>query len=234
MNHAKCAFNLSGRSSAISILYFSFSSSNVSSERSFKPNASSLKSNSNRRCTSLLFSRNSARSWWSPQRIRIGAPSWFRILAKSLSNWFTSEALLVGRSFCALVIRSIPSFRAAMFLSKSPANSAQSAASTSFAACFTTPLSRILSASRCAMKCLPLPESPSTRLSMPILARPAVTAFATLIFSSRRASSGSMLSLAIRPCCGCCAARAPPQKRQNFASGLFSLPQCVQFISYLC
>ena len=230
---AKWASSFFGRSSETPAPYFSFRSCTVSSVRSFIPKASSLNSNSNRRCTSLLFSRKSAMSLWSPQRIRAGAPSLLRIRAKSLSNWLTSLALLVGRSLWAFVISSMPSFIPSRFSSSLEANSAQSAASTSFAAFLTTPLARILSAIRCAMKCLPLPESPNTRLSMPMRAPPAVTSFATRSFSSRRSSSGTMLSFAIRPFCEDSLASVAPQNLQYFASGLFSLPQLVHFMSFL-
>ena len=175
----KWALSLADRSSAISALYLSFSSCSVSSVRSLRPKAGSMKSNSKRRCTSLLFSRNSARSLCRPHRMTIGAPSVLRIRVNSLSSWFTSEAFEVGNSFCALVISRMPSFSPAIFLSKSLANSSQSAASTLVAGFFTTPLASIFDAMRLAIKFFPVPESPRIRQSRPMRVPPWATILAT-------------------------------------------------------
>ena len=166
-----------------------------------------------------------------PQSSTMGAPSTLRIRWKSLSSWFTSVALVVGSSFCALVMSRIPSFRAAIFLSKSPRNSAQSAASTSFGACLATPAAIILSAIRWAMKFLPVPESPRMRQSRPMRVPP-TSSFATLSFLSSSSSTGAIWSLPISPFCVDAASSALPQKRHQRASGRLSFPQFLQIISY--
>ena len=87
------------------------------------PKDSRTNSCSNRRETSLLFSRNWVMSFSRPQRITTGAPSGPRMRLKSLSSWVTPEARSRGRSFCALVISRIPSSPVGLSsISSSPAS----------------------------------------------------------------------------------------------------------------
>ena len=213
-------------------MYFSVQSSRVSWVRSAMSKASSLNSNSNRSCSALLCERNSSMSLSRPHSRTMGAASLLRMRLNSLSSWFTSLALVVGSSFWALVMTRMPSLRAPMLFSKSPANSLQSAASTTLGGTLDTPAAIIFPATSWAIKRLPEPESPRIRQSMPIRVPFPWLALATMSFLSSSFRLFTMDFLAMSPFWGLSAARASPQKRQYLASARFSFPHFLQVIGY--